>query len=296
MTSALDLPARDVGAANCKSTGRDMLSIVLLACCVGGDARAVSAPLVDAARLWSAAKYTHPALADGRVDWDRALVDAMPGMLAARDLSASQVALARLMAPLADPSLRVHAGGDPDLLRWPADGQDVAWLPGAVALVHLHSAELVAPAHFDRLAKARKVILDLRPAQHARNRGWEGSLHRLLAHLINKPLELPAMRYRLASGPRPRVEGWEGLPGAFITVEADRLVPAADAMARPMVVIVNDTEPISKAVLALQRAGLARVVAEEGAFRSRGGPLQTVSMSGPGRQPCGRLQPGAQRR
>lgn len=82
---------------------------------------------VDAARLWSAAKYTHPALADGRIDWDRALVDAMPGLRAAGDLPASRDAVARLMAPLADPSLRIHTGSAAELLRWPAGGADVEW-------------------------------------------------------------------------------------------------------------------------------------------------------------------------
>lgn len=250
---------------------------LLLACCVGS-ASAAHTALIEAARLWSTAKYTHPALADGRIDWDRALVDAMPALLAAQDMPAKRDAVASLMAPLADPSLRIHTDRAPDLLRWPTDVPDVEWLPGGVALAHLHTAELDDLSRFESLRRARKVILDLRPMVPVRHRGWESALHGLLSRLIDKPLELPALRYRIATGPRPRFDSWEGMPGAFLTIEADRIVPAADAQARPLVVIVNDTEPVPKAVLALQRAGLARVVAEEGTYRSRSGPLQQVRL------------------
>lgn len=222
---------------------------LLLACCLAGNARAGSAVLPDTARLWSAAKYTHPQLADGRIDWDKALVAAMPALLAAHSRSGTTRAVAALMAPLNDPSLRIHAGDAPELVRRPAGTPELEWLPGAVALVHLH-AGAPTPAQREGLDGARQVILDLRPALKERDGDWEAALHGLLALLIDKPLLLPAERYRIASGPRP-AQGWEGLPGAFLTLEAERLLPAAAARARPMVFIVNETEPVPKAVLAL---------------------------------------------
>lgn len=272
------------GVDGVSATGRRVLRLarlgLLLACCLTGAARAATAGAVlpDAARLWSAAKYTHPQLADGRIDWDRALVEAMPALLAAHSRGDTGSAVATLMAPLKDPSLRMHAGAAPELVRWQAGSPELAWLPGGVALLHLH-AGIPTPAQIDGLGAARKLILDLRPALPARAEDWEGALHQLVARLVDKPLLLPAERYRVASGPRP-ADGWEGMPGAFLTLEAERVMPAADARARPMVFIVNDTEPVPKVVLALQRAGLAMIVAEEGAFRIRSGPLQTVSMNG----------------
>ena len=251
---------------------------LLLACCLTGQAHADSTILPDTARLWSAAKYTHPQLADGRIDWDQALVAAIPALLAAHSRSDTTRAVATLLAPLKDPSLRMHAGDAPELVHWPAGSPGLEWLPGAVAVLHLH-AGAPTPAQMDGLSHARKVILDLRPALQERDGDWEAALHGLLALLIDKPLLLPAERYRIASGPRP-AQGWEGMPGAFMTLEAERLIPAAAARARPMVFIVNETELVPKAVLALQRAGLAKIVAEEGVFHIRSGPLQFVPMSG----------------
>ncbi|SHG60852.1 S41 family peptidase [Massilia sp. CF038] len=256
-----------------------LLFALLLASGIFSQAHAANEALVDTARLWSTVKYTHPALADGRIDWDQALVDAMPALAGADDLPASTAAVARLMAPLGDASLRIHAAEVPALLNWPAGRPDVEWLPGAVALLHLHGGQPIELARFDKLGSARKLILDLRPATGARHRGWERSLQALLSRFIDQTVELPALRYRLASGPRPSIEGWEGLPGAFITTEADLLVPIAGSKACPMVVIVNDSEPVPKAILALQRAGRAQIVAE-GATHIRSGPLQTVHMGG----------------
>src|SRR5450830_577998 len=89
------------------------------------------------ARLWSEARATHPALADGAIDWDRALVSALP-QLQGKDSGASlRGAATTMMAPLHDGALRIGVPSQ-EFVRWPADGAVLEWLPGDTALLHLH--------------------------------------------------------------------------------------------------------------------------------------------------------------
>lgn len=228
------------------------------------------------ARLWSEARATHPALADGAIDWDRALVSVLP-QLQGRDSEASlRGAATMMMAPLHDGALRIGVPSR-EFVRWPADGAVLEWLPGDTALLHLHPGMRIDAAPFVLPVRARRVILDLRPIAEVPFMPPPVMLHAVLAQLIDQPLLPPAGRYRFSTGPRPQdPQDWEGITPGFMQMETQRLQPSAGARALPMVAIVNDTQPVPAALLALQRAGRARIVAEEGAWRSRAGPLQTL--------------------
>jgi len=182
------------------------------------------------------------------------------------------------MAPLHDEALRIGPR-QPPFVRWPADGAVLEWLPGDTALLHLHPGMRAGAAPFVLPARARRVILDLRPIAAVPSVPYASpaQLNGLLAQLIVQPLLPPAPRYRFSTGPRPQdPENWEGVLPGFMQVETQPLLPAPGARALPLAVIVNDTQPVPPAVLALQRMNRARIVSEEGDSRSRAGPLQTV--------------------
>ncbi len=252
-----------------------LLGAVLV--CAVAPAQAGDENIVSLARLWSAARTTHPALADDRIDWDRALVAALPQLRDEYDEPSLRLAIATLMAPLHDEALRIGAEA-PAYVRWPADGDVLEWLPGDTALLHLHPGMRDGgPPPLP--ARARQVVLDLRPRRELSRAPSPAMLHAVLAQLIAEPLLLPAERYRFSTGPRPNKPGqWEGMTAGFMQMETQRLQPAPGARALPMVFIVNDTQTVPHAVLALQRTGRARIVAEEGAWRSRAGPVQTLSI------------------
>ena len=243
---------------------------------LSGPALAGEHDMLALARLWSEVRATHPALADGRVDWDRALVAALPQVKGEDNQASLRAAAATLMAPLHDAGLRI--GPPPSaFVRWPADGAVLEWLPGDTALLHLHAGMRASAAPFVLPARARRVILDLRPVAEIPDSASPALLHAVLAQLIAQPLLPPAPRYRFSTGPRPQdLERWEGVLPGFMQVETQPLLPAPGARALPLAVIVNDAQPVPPAVLALQRMNRARIVAEEGASRSRAGPLQTL--------------------
>lgn len=243
---------------------------------LSGPALAGEHDVLALARLWSEVRATHPALADGRIDWDRALVAALPQLSGEDNQASLRAAAATLMAPLHDAGLRIGPP-PPAFVRWQADGAVLEWLPGDTALLHLHPGMRAGAAPFVLPSRARRVILDLRPVAETPYPASPALLHAVLAQLIAQPLLPPAPRYRFSTGPRPQdPENWEGVLPGFMQVETRALLPAPGARALPLAVIVNDARPVPPAVLALQRTQRGYIVAEEGASPSRAGPLQTL--------------------
>src|SRR5215212_2482200 len=60
--------------------------------------------LVGLAKLWGAVKYFHPYLAYREIDWDKALVEAIPKVSSARTPQEYQAAVNQMLAALGDPS------------------------------------------------------------------------------------------------------------------------------------------------------------------------------------------------
>lgn len=204
-----------------------------------GPALAGEHDVLALARLWSEVRAIHPALAGGTIDWDRALVAALPQLKGEDNPASLRAAAATLMAPLHDEALRIGPR-QPPFVRWPADGDVLEWLPGDTALLHLHPGMRAGAAPFVLPARARRVILDLRPIAAVPSVSYVSPalLNGLLAQLIVQPLLPPAPRYRFSTGPRPQdPENWEGVLPGFMQVETQPLLPAPGARALPLAVI-----------------------------------------------------------
>src|SRR5512138_2046259 len=65
------------------------------------------ARLAALGRLWGAVKYFHPALVSRPIDWDAALVAAIPRVRAARSSVEYAAAVDSMLAVLGDPATRV---------------------------------------------------------------------------------------------------------------------------------------------------------------------------------------------
>lgn len=71
-----------------------------------------STRLIDTAKVWIAVKYFHPFLAYKQIDWDKALVDALPAIRAAKTTEEYAAALQSMLDVLHDPVTRVLRNGD----------------------------------------------------------------------------------------------------------------------------------------------------------------------------------------
>ncbi|MFL6417686.1 MAG: S41 family peptidase [Bryobacteraceae bacterium] len=68
--------------------------------------------LVAVAKTWATIKYFHPFLADGTIDWDKALLEALPRIRAARDTEEYRGAVGTMLSVLQDPLTRVLSPGE----------------------------------------------------------------------------------------------------------------------------------------------------------------------------------------
>lgn len=230
--------------------------------------------LTAAAHLWSDVKWLSPALADGEVDWDRALVKALPEIEAATTTSAFLDAVTVMMKPLHDPAFQIFTITEPNYVSDDTQQEILEWLPGDVALLHLHrlasirvsssEAPDIQAATAQIAARAKKLIIDLRPTRESASFGYGAELpDDLMENFIDQPLLLPSARYRYHTGFVPdRGVASGGYSSTSMTLEAPRLMPAKGARAIPLVFIVNQLNRVPLEALALQRAGKAWILAE----------------------------------
>ncbi|MBI4911369.1 MAG: hypothetical protein HY823_01405 [Acidobacteria bacterium] len=226
--------------------------------------------LAEAARLWARVKWVHPALAQGRIDWDKALLEAMPDLAEAQNDAARKAALHKLMAPLGDPALRIGPREQPIYVKADPKFPRVAWLPGDVALLQLHQTvsgwdSAFAPAVAEvkaALAKAKGVVVDLRLGGPPYGNPSD-LVDRVVSHLVLEPLTLPAPRFLYNYGfPPQNGNSSGGYFKAWMTQAARQLTPEALARPLPVAFLANAWTPIPPSVLALQRSGRAWVVTE----------------------------------
>ncbi len=232
--------------------------------------------MTEAAHLWSQVKWVSPSIANGDVDWDKALVDALPKFKAATTESAMTDAITTLMSPLHDPAFQV---AEIDTLSHnyvdQTDASEILeWLPDDVALLHLHKTALLQSDSAESQKvfavipqirqRAKSLIIDLRPAKE--NAGFENSskfLNDLVSNFTDRSLVLPSERYQYHAGYKPEIgEAGRDVFSAGLTVTSLRIIPMQNARAIPMVFIVNEMSFIPYVALALQRAGKAWILAE----------------------------------
>jgi hypothetical protein len=226
--------------------------------------------LSEAARLWGRVQWAQPALAHGSVDWDRALLEALPALAAADSDEAERQALLKLLQPLNDPAVRIGPKVEPRYVKAGEKVPLIEWLPGQVALLNLQRPIASWDATFeasvktagDAIERAEAVVADLRPAAESFAEPAD-LLDRLLPAMVTTPTQLPSQRIRFHHGYPPQTGSTSGGYYSAWVVQASRFItPGTKPRVVPMVFIVNEWTVIPLAVLALHRAGLAYIVAE----------------------------------
>jgi C-terminal processing protease CtpA/Prc len=238
--------------------------------------------LAALARVWGQVRYAHPAFATRELDWDRALLDAIPRVDAARDGAQFRAAMAAMLATLDDPATRVldapgasaapKAAAGEAIVRG-ADGVvrvdfarigTLAAEGGSVAVRNQQVDALVAA-----LAGAKGMVLDTR-SQSDPTEDWASAevLQGFLAKALPGTLRMGSLRYRSYSGYPPQTNDSTsgGYVAGLLTELPTELAGAGKSAPPPLVFVTNANSAVPATTLAgLQAAGLARVVAEDGA-------------------------------
>jgi C-terminal processing protease CtpA/Prc len=225
------------------------------------------ARLAAMGRLWNAVKYFHPYLAyRDDIDWDAALIRAIPRVRAARTPEAYAEAIQSMLDALDDPATRVL----PRIVTAPpsppspgariapastltADGLLIVTLGDHPDLSAMSALLATLETAGRDVPRARAILFDVRAtvAASPSTRGLVPSFFRSTA----LDSRLSAASYS-TPGQRTRMRN------AFRTRDGSRVEAAAGARDLPIVFLVNDRSDIPGAALSLQAAGKATIVAE----------------------------------
>jgi C-terminal processing protease CtpA/Prc len=230
--------------------------------------------LTHLGKLWGTVRFLHPYLAyREEIDWDAALVRAIPGVRSAKTPREYADAVQGMLAALGDPVTRVEtarpwvqppAGGKPPaMFRWLDDGTLSVYLrPDVDSRMDEAESEKALQALAGELPRAREVIVDIRSLWGVRYRA-EFALQRIAGALASRPLSASAERFLVHSGYRTQFgESSGSYSSGFQTPLAERFTPPAGAIPKRVVFLVNADTVLPPVVAALQAAGDGAIVSE----------------------------------
>lgn len=246
--------------------------------------------VIGVASVWSAVRWHQVHLAEHAVDWDRALAEALPALCAAANDQALAEAVGVLMQPLRDPFFRtVRPENAPRIQLKPGAEWPVEWLPGNVALLHLHQGTAwsrqdgsVMPAMqraIDAItARAQGVVIDLRPVN--RHEFVDANaLESAVAQFIGTDLQLPGARSLLRSDFQfDPVTHTGGRRSGFFTAESRLLRRSATARTLSLSLLVDGNTHLPAVALALDKRHMAHVL-RVGSALPRAGVSKQVTVS-----------------
>jgi len=274
------------------------LSALLLGCLVGAVApngRALAQSdaepreienLVGLAKVWAAAKYLHPYLGYRAVDWDKALVTAIPAVSAARTSQQYEAAMQAMLDALQDPATRVvpPATSTPPDSTTTASDSDGARERDPRMRLSQDGVLTVTISNYDDLtdfvgtetkllaigkqSAARGIIFDLRTSTPVSPdvRGFLGYYlddPAIAGQFVPLAITTPVERRRMHAGFAPQ-DGTTsgGYFSGFVLIDGLRIVPGDSIRDIPIAFVVNQHSELPRVALALQSAGKATIIAD----------------------------------
>src|SRR5436190_10208510 len=226
-------------------------------------------------RLWYAARLFHPYLAYRTIDWDSALVAAIPRVSAARTADEYAAAVQGMLDALGDPATHITrpqtagqpSAGEPDpRARWTDDSVLVISATNYADLDDWNRGIARCDSFAALVPRARAVVFDFRQRVPGSSGGFLYFIltqSKLLSQLFAAPLAAPGARTRMHQGYRGDGEtGSGGYWSAWVTQDGDVFSGPAGAAWRPTAFVVSDRSEVPAAALALQAGGRAGLVVE----------------------------------
>ncbi len=250
--------------------------------------------LAHVAKLWGEVRYLHPYLAYREdLDWDAALLAALPKVRAAKTTEEYRAAVAGLLAPLGDSLTRVLPAEAHSEAAKPAPVELFNELPdggleirlgrrvaseGVVAVFRQITGEMA------KVAQAKEVVLDLRTGSSKGDptgeTGWV--VDELGGALGSRPCRAPTERYLMHSGfsDAGAGSGSGGYYSGFLEKLAPLYRPDPDLEVREKKVafVVDPSTPVPPFAQALQACGDGRIVAVSALSPETGGSTIDVDL------------------
>ncbi len=230
------------------------------------------ARLAALGRLWGAIKYFHPALFSRPIDWDSALVAAIPRVRAANSRAEFAAAIDTMLMALGDPPTHVMKPNTPEprlasmkktRLDWQPDSTlvvtfgDPTDYPGMIQTLQRGQADI---------GRARRIVFDLRTGGGEPESGilsYVFNSSGINGLLIARPTSAPGIRARMYSGfPTQSGAASGGYWAGFSTVAGDAFQPRPNTPERRVVFVADRASDVPSVALASQQAGNGTIVIE----------------------------------
>jgi C-terminal processing protease CtpA/Prc len=238
------------------------------------------ARLVGLAKVWGTVKYFHPFLAYRDIDWDKALIETIPRVNAAKTPQDYQAALNQMLAVLNDKSTRAEfetetkpAGPSPvntaKLVRIENGVLIVESTQIAKAIANdISVLNKLTTTINEALPKAGSVIFDARGATKVPDDEayhFDNFMRQTLAAMLDGTVVLGATRYRMHNGYATQTgAGANFYYSAQITSAPQTIAGRSKTKTPPIVFIINQNSPSFGDILSgMQAAGRAVVVQED---------------------------------
>lgn len=244
------------------------------------DARIVR--LAGLAKVWGTVKYFHPVLAYREIDWDKALIEALPKVNAAKTPQDYQAALNQMLATLNDKSTRAEIVTDakpsaaaPVAKLQPVRMENGVLMIDAAQIVQKVSQDISAlngiTANITQsLRTAKTVIIDARGNRKATELEvyhFDNFLRQTLSTMLDQTIVLGATRYRMHNGYATQTGGGANFYySALVTSAPKTIAGRSKTQSPPVAFVINEHSPAFADILSgMQSAGRALVVQEGGA-------------------------------
>ena len=237
------------------------------------------ARLAGLAKVWGTVKYFHPFLAYRDVDWDKALIETIPKVNAAKSPQDYQAALNQMLAVLNDKSTRAEIDNDTKpVVSTPVDATKLVRTENGVLIIHSTQIANVIAEDISALNKfsttineslpnASRVIFDARGTTKVTDveaYHFDNFMRQTLTGILDGTVVLGATRYRMHNGYATQVSAGANFYYSGLINSAPKTIAGRSKTKTPPVVfIINQNSPSFADILSgMQAAGRASVIQE----------------------------------
>jgi C-terminal processing protease CtpA/Prc len=253
--------------------------------------------LVDLAKAWGTVKFFHPFLAYREIDWDKALIEAIPKVNAAKTPQEYETAVNSMLAALGDKNTWAQITSEtPKNVANQAvtiENKDSILLQNGVLTIDGYAVAKALVAANNRLSEfviktnlnipqAKAILIDLRSGeQYDEDIAYflNTYIQAVLPAMLDKNVSTSSLRYRIHNGYAPQTGSTSGgYYSGLITDSPQTLAGNNKAKTPPMVLLVDEKTNFAGMLSGLQAANLAFVVQEGESEKEAGIMTHTIKL------------------
>ena len=252
--------------------------------------------LVGLAKVWGTIKFFHPYLAYREIDWDKALVETIPKVNAAKTAREYEAAVNSMLTALGDKNTRAQTATDASKIvsnttaivenKEAINLQNGVLMIDAVAVARAIAGannlerEFLAKTN-QAIPQAKAILIDLRSAGADDSVLFELDyyLRGVLPEMLDKNVSLASSRYRIHNGYAPQIGASSGgYYSGLITDAPQTLAGNNRAKTPPMIFLVDAENRFAEILSGLQAARLAFVVQDGESEKEAGVATHTIKL------------------